>query len=274
MTLLEILIAATITIGVVFGTVSALRNQADVLGHVANNGFTVSPAHTALWKIRNELLSVTQDPPGVTNAVAPSYAVVSPNTGALPVFSSITWRPSLGYVEPTDPNYATYKSQGRVSNNNVLYDSVARRLWVNTVAVNATTSVNLLQLDTLSGPPASVVTVRSEVLLGNAAARQTVTEFRLFDAEVCAPFPLDLSATASIDVTFARGATNATYCMGVYLRVQRPSANANDYSSVTGVRVMDSNYDNRLVTATDLRMAVLVAPETIVVTAGKPFVGP
>lgn len=258
-TLIELMIALGIISIVLFGAATYFRNQMDVIGFVSNNDYTVAPAQTALWRIRDELGSAVQAPSGVTNAVAPTYAVTAPDGSPLQ-FSSIVWRPVIGYISPADPDYATFNGQGRISVNNILYDNVAKKLWVDTSG----TPYNVLKLDTVSGPTGSTL-VRSEILAGSVSARQSVTEFRLYQGESTNAFFWNTGGSP----VFAPGATNATYLLGIYLRVERPSVNPTDLGANT-----TSNWDAGARSVNDLRMGVLVQPETLSNTPGKPFVGP
>ena len=265
MTLLEITISTAIMAIVVLGALGLVKDEVNVVGAVANNDYTAGAAQSALWRIRNELLSVVQNPQGVTSAVAPAYDVSSPDTSPLQ-FSSITWRPVLGFIDASDPNYSTYAQQGRVSTNHVLYDSVAKRLWVDTTTY---APVNVLKLDTIAGPSTSTTVVRSEVLLGNRSIGQSVTAFRLYDGEACGAAGNNVfwwNSTAS--PSYAPGATASTYLIGVYLRVEHRSVNPNDLGKNT-----TSNYDSSTNDATDLRTCVLVQPETLTNSQGKPYVG-
>jgi hypothetical protein len=256
MTLLEVIIAATCLSVIFFGALIVLNGQVDVIGYIANNDFTVAPAQSALWKIRDALESAVQNPQGITNAVAPVYAVTSPAGG----FSSIVWRPTIGFLSPADPNYATASANGCISTNNVQYDLTAQKLWVDT----SNAPVNILKLDTVSGSTGGTV-VRSIPLLGNVSTGQTVTEFRLYNAESTDSFYYNVVNNP----VYAPGADVNTWLIGVYVRVEHVSMNPNEKGAVA-----TSNYYNDTASVNDLRMAVLVQPETLTNTSGKPFVGP
>jgi hypothetical protein len=260
-------------VALVMGATTTLRDQIGVQGMVNNCSYTIAPAQSAMWKIRNALLSAIQNPAGVNNTLAPIYSVSAQNSLA-GQYSSMTWRPLIGYIAPGTTSYtytsidgttytnsyATFSGNGQISTNNILYDNAAYKLWVDTVDYPG---VNVLRLDVVKGATGGTL-VRSQILVGyGVTTKQTVAEFRLFNAESTDPFNWNATPTPAL------GATNNTYLMGIYLRVEHPSVVAADKGAIS-----TSNLDNSQNVYEDLRMAVLIPPETLSNSVGKPFVGP
>jgi prepilin-type N-terminal cleavage/methylation domain-containing protein len=324
-TLLEIIISTFILALIVLGALALFKNQTDVVGTVANNDFTVFPAETALARIRKELSSAVESP-GVTTDVAPAYAVYTTNlqsnvqTGMTTPYASIVWRPVVGVPQSTDPAYSSYFAHQNdlwkgCTSNGVLYANVAKKIFVRPSTAADGTIVNLLVIQTLNGVttttafgdqtapiisnnaqmayllPNGIACKGEEILLGNTAAKQSVTAFRLYNAQCTAAgatFAWQSSGTANTNWPGGAPANSTAQpyaAIGVYLRVEHKSVNPADFNANNpSANMRTSNYDNRVpanygTTATggqdftDLHMVVQVQAETLSVTSSGPYTG-
>jgi len=202
----------------------AFSTQSEILGRTGDAHATFTPAAAALQRVRDELASAVQNPAGLT--ATPAYAVSA---------SFLTFRPPEGYIDPSDPSYATLKAQGRVSSNNILYASYAKTITYD----GATRTLNLVVAGT---PPAGMKT--SEVLA------RDVTSFAFFDGESQAVTPID--------------ATVNSWVIGARITIRRVSMapgakGANVDSSVAGQA---------------LSTKVRLVPESLLNSQSKPIVGP
>ncbi len=184
MTLVELMFGLGLLAVAAFAVGAALTIQADVTGRVADDDHVFLPAHICLERIRSELKSAVQTPPGVT--AEPFYSVSA---------TAVTFRPAVGVVEESDPAYATLAAEGRVSSNGVVYAP-----YVKVISYDAETRrVTLESAGTLpSGMPAT------EVLASD------VESFAFFDGESQAKPPADPD--------------DDTWVLGVRMEVSRSSA--------------------------------------------------
>lgn len=238
-TLIEVMIAVAIAAIVMAVAVNLVQRQGNVVASVSDHDHTFAAASSAIFRIREELRSCVQNPNGVTSAVAPVFNVTA---------TSITWRPCVGYLSPSSPNYSAMAAAGRLSTNNILYESFAKMIFYDA----ATKTVRLRHL---SGSPAT--TTFEQVLAGDvgvaAGFRRSVEEFAFFDGESTLATPA--------------APTVATYQLGFYIRIDCRSSDPDQKG-----KVVTSNLSSKATTRQ--QCVVLIQPETLLNSKSKPFVGP
>jgi len=110
-TLIEVMIGVAVMGAMIATMTVALSAQANLFGVSADAHRVLVPAQVCLQRVQNELKTAVRATPG--------YAVSG---------TSISFRPLVGYIPSTDPNYTAKNSAGLISSSSIEYAAYVKTI--------------------------------------------------------------------------------------------------------------------------------------------------